>query len=206
MFAYNPGVNDQSGQIIAQGAQNAAQVNAQMLSDFGQSIGSMLNTFGEAYKQKEQDKSDARIYGNLLKVIAPAFGQNGDAILQEYNANKNDRDKANYGRTMVGSLGAISNMMMAQRNAGIREQGQQISRDRPFIDASLKSLSNTAAGNVPHGGGTAPVEPPLPPMSQAGPVDQAPGATSPQAPSMPGGQASRDLLNRDRARRGLAPI
>jgi hypothetical protein len=37
-------------------------------------------------------------------------------------------------------------------------------------------------------------------------VDQAPGATAPQVPSMPGGQASRDLLNRDRARRGLPPI
>jgi len=152
MFAYNPGVNDQSGQIIAQGAQNAAQVNAQMMGDFGQSIGSMLNTFGEAYKQKEQDKSDARIYGNLLKVIAPAFGQNGDAILQEYNANKNDRDKANYGRTMLGSLGAISNMMMAQRNAGIREQGQQIQQNAPIRRAQVNAASQVAAGGGTYAG------------------------------------------------------
>ena len=149
MFAYNPGVNDQSGQIIAQGAQNAAQVNAQMLSDFGRSIGGMLNTFGEAYKQKEQDKSDARIYGNLLKVIAPAFGQNGDAILQEYSANKNDRDKANYGCTMLGSLGAISNMMMAQRNAGIREQGQQIQQNAPMARAAATNAATVAQrGNM----------------------------------------------------------
>jgi hypothetical protein len=108
-----------------------------------------LGMFADAYKQKEQDKSDARIYGNLMKVIAPAFGQSGDAILQEYNANKNDRDKANYGRTMVGSLGAISNMMMAQRNAGIREQGQQIQQNAPMARAAATNAATVAQrGNM----------------------------------------------------------
>jgi hypothetical protein len=108
--------------------------------------------------------------------------------------------------SILDNLGAVSQLGIAGMRNTTTQAGQQLDRDRPFIDASLKNLGNTAAGNVPHGGGMAPVEPSLPPMSQGGPVDQAPGSTAPQALGMPGGQASRDLLNRDRAKRGLPPI
>jgi hypothetical protein len=122
MFAYNAGgVQDRSGEILGAGSAQAAQINAQMLAQFGQDMGGMMNTFAEAYKQKEQDKSDARIYGQLLKFVAPAFGQQGDAVLQEYNSLKRDRDKANYGRTVSQLLGPASNALMAQRSAGIRQ-------------------------------------------------------------------------------------
>lgn len=39
MFAYNPGVYDQSGQIIADGTTRAAAINAQMLNDLGKNVG-----------------------------------------------------------------------------------------------------------------------------------------------------------------------
>jgi len=198
MFAYNAGgVQDRSGEILGAGSAQAAQINAQMLSQFGQDMGGMMNTFAEAYKQKEQDKSDARIYGQLLKFVAPAFGQQGDAVLQEYNSLKRDRDKANYGRTVSQLLGPASNALMAQRSAGIR-QGQ------PFVNAGLKNAANIAGGNATYTppAGMAPVEPPLPTGGPA-PVGVAP---APVASGIPGGQASIDAINADRKRSGLPPI
>jgi hypothetical protein len=198
MFAYNAGgVQDRSGEILGTGSAQAAQINAQMLAQFGQDMGGMMNTFAEAYKQKEQDKSDARIYGQLLKFVAPAFGQQGDAVLQEYNSLKRDRDKANYGRTVSQLLGPASNALMAQRSAGIRENA-------PFVGAGLKNAANIAGGNATYTppAGMAPVEPPLPTGGPA-PVGVAP---APVASGIPGGQASIDAINADRKRRGLPPI
>jgi len=157
MFAYNAGgVQDRSGEILGAGSAQAAQINAQMLAQFGQNMGGMMNTFAEAYKQKEQDKSDARIYGQLLKFVAPAFGQQGDAVLQEYNSLKRDRDKANYGRTVSQLLGPASNALMAQRSAGIRENA-------PILNAGLQGDARVAGGE-----GTVPLpEEPLPAMDNS---------------------------------------
>jgi len=127
MFAYNAGgVQDRSGEIIGAGSAQAAQINAQMLAQFGQDMGGVMTQFAEAYKQKEQDKSDAKIYGQLLKFIGPAFGREGDAILAEYNSLESDRDKANYGRTISQILGPASNALMAQNRLGVQQQGQMM--------------------------------------------------------------------------------
>ena len=204
MFGFNPGNEDRSGEIIGQGVVNSANTtaNAQMklADDIGGSLVSLAGAFGDAGELASQGDSAYEALG--------AIGEMYPGMKSTYGAlgKMDPRTRRMASMSILDNLGAVSQLGIAGMRNTTTQQGQQISRDRPFIDASLKSLSNTAAGNVPHGGGTAPVEPPLPPMSQAGPVDQAPGATSPQAPSMPGGQASRDLLNRDRARRGLPPI
>lgn len=143
MFAYNAGgVNDRSGEILGAGTQNAAAINAQMLAQFGQDMESTMGMFADAYKQNEQDKSDARIYGNLLKFVAPAFGKDGDAILEEYNSLKSNRDKANYGRTAAGLIGPASNMMMANRRVDVTQAGQQIQQTMPGL---RNQAANTAA-------------------------------------------------------------
>jgi hypothetical protein len=119
--------------------------------------GSILESIVGAYAQKEQDKSDSKIYGNLMKIVAPAFGKNGDAILEQYNSLESDRERAQFGGTLFSSLGQISNMFMANRNAGIRENA-------PFVNAGLDNARDLAGGKgtfIP-GGAPAPVEPPLP--------------------------------------------
>jgi hypothetical protein len=159
--------------------------------------GSILESIVGAYAQKEQDKSDSKIYGNLMKIVAPAFGDDGDAILEQWNGLESDREKARFGSTLFSSLGQISNMYMANRNAGIRENA-------PFVGAGLKNAANIAGGNATYAppADMAPVEPPLPTGGPA-PADVAP---APVASGIPGGQASLDAINADRKRRGLPPI
>jgi hypothetical protein len=165
MFSYNPGVYDQSGQILADSMTQTAATQAQMYNDLGKNIGSgvkkaasaaigfatggpagaamamqganeeggsFLDTIVSSYAQKEQDKSDSKIYGNLMKIVAPAFGKDGDAMLEQWNSLESDRDRAQFGSTLFSSLGQISNMYMANRNAGIRASApitQNIIRD-----------------------------------------------------------------------------
>jgi hypothetical protein len=58
MFAYNAGgVQDRSGEIIGAGSAQAAQINAQMLAQFGQDMGGVMTTFAEGYNKKKDAKA-----------------------------------------------------------------------------------------------------------------------------------------------------
>jgi hypothetical protein len=107
---------------------------------------SILESIVGAYAQKEQDKSDSKIYGNLMKIVAPAFGKNGDAILEQYNSLESDRERAQFGGTLFSSLGQISNMYMANRNAGIRENQQQLTARMPDMRNRATAAAQVAAG------------------------------------------------------------
>jgi hypothetical protein len=182
MFSYNPGVYDQSGQILADSMTQAAATQAQMYNDLGKNIGSgvkkaasaaigfatggpagaamavqganeeggsFLDTIVSSYAKKEQDKSDSKIYGNLMKIVAPAFGKDGDSILEQWNSLESDRDRAQFGGTLFSSLGQISNMYMANRNAGIREQGQQIQQNAPYARAGATNAATVTGQGGP---------------------------------------------------------
>jgi hypothetical protein len=101
----------------------------------GGSGGGLFDTIINAYAKKEQDKSDAKIYGSLMKVIAPAFGKDGDGILQTFNSFENDSEKADFGRTIAGSLGTIGNMYAQTNRFGLQQQGQQIQQRMPELRA-----------------------------------------------------------------------
>jgi hypothetical protein len=108
--------------------------------------GGLLDTIIGAYAQKEQDKSDSKIYGNLMKVVAPAFGEDGDAIMEQWKSLESDRDKARFGSTLFSSLGQISNMYMANRNAGIRENQQSLTAAMPRVREAAAAQGRVAAG------------------------------------------------------------
>jgi hypothetical protein len=48
MFAYNPGIQDRSGEYLAQGALGAAQANQQMYEQIGEDVGGTIRKAGEA--------------------------------------------------------------------------------------------------------------------------------------------------------------
>lgn len=105
--------------------------------------GGLFDTIINAYAKKEQDKSDAKIYGNLMKIIAPAFGEDGNGILQTFNELESDAERANFGRTIAGSLGVIGNMYAQTRSAGIREQ--QAYANMPGPKAAADNAADRAA-------------------------------------------------------------
>ncbi len=135
--------NQRANQRLAVEANLANQEQRrQMIGSIGEALGALAG----AYQQKEQDKSDAKIYGNLLKFMAPAFGQQGDAMLKEYSSLKSDRDKANFGRTAASMLGPMSNAMMAQGRMGIQQQGQALTAAMPGLRNQANAAAQVAAG------------------------------------------------------------
>ena len=165
-----------------------------------QGISDMAGTYAE----NKAKKAKGSAYKKAFDVVGPSLGMDEDTLKQFSGQFKNDNDWYEFGETMFPSLGMVSNLRMANRNAEIREQGQQIQQDRPFLDASLKNQRDLSAGQGTYGTprGQMPVEPNLP-TGVSAPIDVAPASV---APSIPGGQASLDAINADRKRRGLPPI
>lgn len=133
--------------------------------------GGFLDTIVNSYAKKEQDKSDAKIYGNLMKIIAPAFGKEGDGILQQFNGLESDAERAEFGRTIAGSLGVIGNMYAQTNRLGLQQNA-------PIINAGLKGAERVAGGE-----GTVPLpeEPPLPVMDDSTLPPSQPRQPSPDA-------------------------
>ena len=105
MFAFNPGVNDTSGQILGQGVVNAAnttaQANVKLVDDIGGALVGLASAYaGASGKKKEQKDLFEGAYGflqqkNLLSPSASAaidgFAQKKDyaaanAYIQPYLA------------------------------------------------------------------------------------------------------------------------
>jgi len=79
MFAYNPTVNDRSGEILGAGQMQAAATNAQMMNQMGQDIGGALAGIGQMYGTYRDKKEmlagmDKAVMGmSDLGAITPDF-------------------------------------------------------------------------------------------------------------------------------------
>lgn len=78
MFAYNPTVNDMSGQIMAQGTVGAARTQAEMYNQLGNNIGNALAAIGGMYGEFQDKKQ-----GSL--ALDKAMGMAADEGLVTYD-------------------------------------------------------------------------------------------------------------------------
>lgn len=150
MFAYNAGgVTDRSGELIAQGANNAAMLQAEAMGNFGQNMGNALAQIGEAYSQRKQLEAKASSYDDIGKILGTAmFSNNPDAMgaLGNLQKEKDPRKKVMGYETLFGLVGPMGNYMMANRSAGIREQGQQIQQALPGLRNQADAAARAASG------------------------------------------------------------
>lgn len=78
MFAYNPTVNDMSGQLLAQGQIGAARTQAEMYNQLGSNIGNALAAIGGMYGEFQDKKQ-----GSL--ALDKAMGMAADEGLVTYD-------------------------------------------------------------------------------------------------------------------------
>jgi hypothetical protein len=116
MFAYNPSVNDNSGQILAAGQVGAAQANAQMMGQVGENIGGALQAIGGMYAQNKGLAAEAAGYDRIGEILGGSmFKDNPEVsgLLAELRKQKNPQMKiAGYG-ALFNMAGPISNSQMA---------------------------------------------------------------------------------------------
>jgi hypothetical protein len=133
MFAYNPQVTDRSGEIMAAGQMQAAQTNAQMMSQLGQDIGGALASLGGMYAENKGLEAEAAGYDRIGEILGGSMFKDNPAVggyLADLRKQKNPRMKIAGYNALFNMAGPISNSMMAQRNATVRANapivGQQI--------------------------------------------------------------------------------
>jgi hypothetical protein len=147
---FNPGVNDISGQILGQGVAGAAKTRADMMSQMGQDIGGAIESIGGALT----DSLEFNNMGDSAYEALGAIGEMYPGMKGVYTSlgKMDPRTRRLAAVSITQNLGAVSQLGIAGMRDSTQQAGQQLDRDRPFIDASLKNLGNTAAGNIPYGG------------------------------------------------------
>ena len=80
MFAFNPGVNDRSGEIIGQGAVNAANTTAQANVKLVDDIGSSIVSLASAYGASKAQAAELEGYDEVFKMHAPQMGIGGEDL------------------------------------------------------------------------------------------------------------------------------
>jgi hypothetical protein len=122
MFAYSP-TPDRSGEIMAAGQMQAAQTNAQMMSQLGQDIGGALASIGSMYAENKGMEAEAAGYDRIGEILGGSMFKDNPAVggyLADLRKQKNPRMKIAGYNALFNMAGPISNSMMAQRNAAVR--------------------------------------------------------------------------------------
>lgn len=74
MFAYNPTVNDQSGQIIGESVVNAANTSANANMQLASDIGGALTSLAGAYGASKMKAAGGKAFKDFMGVAGPAMG------------------------------------------------------------------------------------------------------------------------------------
>jgi hypothetical protein len=154
MFAYSP-TPDRSGEIMAAGQMQAAQTNAQMMGQLGQDIGGALASIGGMYAQNKGMQAEAEGYDRIGEILGGSMFKDNPAVggyLADLRKQKNPQMKIAGYNALFGLAGPMSNAMMAQRNAGIRVDQQNLAAASPAI----RSANTNAAAVSSQGGPSLP--------------------------------------------------
>ena len=138
MFAFNPGVNDTSGQILGQGVVNAANTTAQANVKLVDDIGGSLMGLAGAYADKSAMKAKAQSYAKIGDILGDTmFSENPNAMnaLSELKKSKNPYEAVMGYEALFNMAGPMSNAMMAGRRVGIQQQGQLVQQRLPELRA-----------------------------------------------------------------------
>ena len=136
MFAYNPTVNDTSGQIIGQGMVGAAQTTAnaqvKMADDIGGALVGLAGAFGDAGQLASQGDSAYEALG--------AIGEMYPGMKSTYGAlgKMDPRTRRMASMSILDNLGAVSQLGIAGMRNSTTQQGQQLATDRMYTQEQLK--------------------------------------------------------------------
>jgi hypothetical protein len=88
MFAFNPGVNDMSGQILGQAAVGAAQTTAGAQQQMASDIGSSLVSLAAAYGAKKGTEAKGKNFKKFMGMAGDTFGMDSAMFgdMDDYDA------------------------------------------------------------------------------------------------------------------------
>ena len=144
MFAYNPTVNDRSGEILGAGQMQAAQTNAQMMGQLGQDIGGALQSIGGMYGAV----SEKNAMGDSAFDAISAIGQMYPGMKKISSAleGMDPRTRRLASMSILDNLGSISQLGIAGMNNQTRTVQQQLTARMPDVRNRATAAAKVAAG------------------------------------------------------------
>lgn len=144
MFAYNPTVNDTSGQILGQGivgsAQTKADAQVKMVDDIGGALVGLAGAYG--------GMTEANAAGDSAYEALGAIGEMYPGMKSTYGAlgKMDPRTRRLASMSILDNLGAISQLGIAGMNNQTRQQGQALTAAMPGIRNQANAAAQVAAG------------------------------------------------------------
>ena len=124
MFAFNPGNEDRSGEILGNAAVGAANTTAQANVGLVNDIGGALMGLASSYAGNRAMKAEAEGYDKIGEILGGSMFKDNPAVggyLADLRKQKDPQAKIAGYNALFGLAGPMSNAMMAQRNAGTTE-------------------------------------------------------------------------------------
>jgi len=144
MFAYNPTVNDRSGEILGAGQMQAAATNAQAMSQMGSDIGGALASIGGTIGGVYEAKAESEGAYNALQAMAQMYPSMGKMVKSLDELDPRTRGMA--ARSIMGNFGALSQFAVAGMNNQTRRDQQALTARQQDITINMPAArAQTAA-------------------------------------------------------------
>jgi hypothetical protein len=144
MFAFNPGNEDRSGEILGNAAVGAANTTAQanvgLVNDIGGALMGLAGAFGEAGELASQGDSAYEALG--------AIGEMYPGMKSTYGAlgKMDPRTRRMASMSILDNLGAVSQLGIAGMNNRTRTAQQGLTARMPNLRAAAEAQARVAAG------------------------------------------------------------
>jgi hypothetical protein len=126
-----------------------------MMGQLGQDIGGALASIGGMYAQNKGMQAEAEGYDRIGEILGGSMFKDNPAVggyLADLRKQKNPQMKIAGYNALFGLAGPMSNAMMSQRNAGIRQDQQTLAAVAPTI----RTVNTNAAAVSSQGGPSMP--------------------------------------------------
>jgi hypothetical protein len=130
MFAFNPGVNDTSGQILGQGMVSAANTTAQANVKLVDDIGSSLVSLAAAYGAKKGTEAKGKNFKKFMGMAGDTFGMDSAMF-----GDMEDYDAGMMLENFAPMMPAMANAQLGQRRNQTSLQGQLVQQRLPELRA-----------------------------------------------------------------------
>ncbi len=142
MFAYNPTVNDRSGEILGAYTASAANTRAEGMQNFGQSIGKGLEKIGDSVGDAitKSQANTAKLQGiqatgSAMQAILPQYGEQGMALGQalqsELGKAGNNPDKM--AGAMMAFMPAMENLQSRYNQKAQYDSALELARQKAAL-------------------------------------------------------------------------
>jgi hypothetical protein len=155
MFAYNPTVNDNSGQILGASQANAAATRAQGMQNFGQSIGDGLAAMGSGIAGGMTKAAENKMTSDSLDQMADQFANTPGMDGQTPLMSQDELDK--FSKMSLGAKQGMIVPKQAMFDQALKNSYQSMQM-QSYLDRMNQSAANQAAlrqppaNQVPMGG------------------------------------------------------